>query len=235
MEAAQLEKPTNLELPEKVSSRDVQLQLDSPYEGPLPMADHRTIMKKASLCPESPFAAYSMYAGDQQPIAEEASAEELAAQVAREMQRRRVKRQNKQRQAVRLPRFSPRRRTDHGRRVSRQPSPRLHQAERRERRHGHGNPQHLPPRYRQDDHDSGRHEKMTTGLGQAALLRTISLMEQLQMDTSDEGRRTSGSAHSGRPPRASRQIRHDRNQRQMYSSGEIERQYFQQPFSRHSK
>ena len=47
-------------------------------------------------------------ADDQQAPAEKAEAEELAAHVAREMQKRRIKRHQRQRQAVRLPRFSPR-------------------------------------------------------------------------------------------------------------------------------
>ena len=54
--------PAPLDLAKEATTRDVQLQLDSPYEGPLPSEDRRAIMK-ASLCPESPFAAYTMYAG----------------------------------------------------------------------------------------------------------------------------------------------------------------------------
>ena len=39
-------------------------------------------------------------------------------------------------------------------------------------------------RYRHDDQESSRQETMTTGLGRAALLQTISLIEQMQMDSS---------------------------------------------------
>ena len=54
--------PRKLDIPEPATAKDMQMMLDTPYEGPLSQSDRQRVINKVAACLDSPFAS-SRYPG----------------------------------------------------------------------------------------------------------------------------------------------------------------------------